>query len=71
MVRCDFFDVNVSEIIKITLAKPSRLAEVGVMCFIQNTAADFGGKYPWFGSGSCLEFDSHLLPRLFPSRVDV
>jgi len=41
MVRCDFFDVNVSKIIKIMLAKPSRLIEVSVICFIENTAADF------------------------------
>lgn len=66
-----FFDVNVSKIIKIMLAKPSRLIEVGVICFIANTAADFsGGKYRWFGSGSWLVFDSHLLPLLMPSRVD-
>lgn len=41
MVRCDLFDVHLSKIIKITLAKLSCLIEVGVICFIENTAADF------------------------------
>lgn len=41
MVRCDFVDVNMSKVITITLAKPLRLIEVGVRCFIENLAADF------------------------------
>lgn len=34
MVRCDFFDVNVSKVIKATLAKPLRLIEVRVRYFL-------------------------------------